>query len=481
MRQTRSIFFKYFYICSAVILTSFICLGAVLLLVSSQYFTGEKRDLLEANLDKALTEALLAFQEGENLELEQRIENVNKVLKTYSIASNAEFFVTKENGEIVATGEVLQTKVKKTKTVPVSFLSQVGDEPAYVQSDLDGFFEESHHTVARHFHDMGNVSLYIIAASPVSQQDASVKNMLKLFIISMVAVLIICVIVVYIATLRLTAPIKEMAQIAKKIGEGDFSSQLPEYDINELRDLGNSINEMAVSIASYDKMRTSFVANVSHELRTPMTSIGGFVDGIIDGTIPPSQHKKYLGLVSVEIKRLTRLVKSMLNLAKIESGSTKPDFKMINVIEPIANSLFTFEDRINAKNLDIRGLDVDRTLIYADNDLVHQVMYNLIENAIKFVNDGGYIEFGFEKIGDITEVSITNSGDGLSEDELPLVFDRFYKTDQSRGLDATGVGLGLNIVKSIVKLHGGTIRVTNVKGEYTRFIIQFKNTDQGLN
>jgi len=168
----------------------------------------------------------------------------------------------------------------------------------------------------------------------------------------------------------------------------------------------------------------------------------------------------------------------MLNLAKIESGSTKPEFKMINVIEPIANSLFSFEDRINAKNLDIRGLDVDRTLIYADNDLVHQVMYNLIENAIKFANDGGYIAFEFEKIGDITEVSIANSGDGLSEEELPLVFDRFYKTDQSRGLDATGVGLGLNIVKSIVKLHGGTIRVTSVEGEYTKFIIQFKNTDE---
>lgn len=479
MRHTKSIFFKYFYICSAVILTSFICLGAVLLLVSSQYFTGEKRDLLTTNLQKALTEARLAFQEGTDLELEQRLDNVSDVLKAYSAASNADFIITKENGEIVASGEVLRTSIKNTKTVPVSFLSEIGDESTYIQSKLDGYFEESHHTVAQHFYDMEQVSLYIIASSPVSQQDASVKNMLKLFIISTVVVLIICVIVVYVATLRLTAPIKEMSQTAKKIGEGDFSSQLPEYEVTEFQELGHAINEMATSIASYDKMRTSFVANVSHELRTPMTSIGGFVDGIMDGTIPQNQHRKYLGIVSLEIKRLTRLVKSMLNLAKIESGSTKPEFKMINVIEPIANSLFTFEDKINEKNLDIRGLDVDRTMIYADNDLVHQVMYNLIENAIKFVNDDGYIEFGFEKIGDITEVSVSNSGDGLSEEELPLVFDRFYKTDQSRGLDATGVGLGLNIVKSIVKLHGGTIRVTSVEGEYTKFIIQFKNTEQG--
>ena len=434
--------------------------------------------MLTTNLDKALTEARLAFQEGGEIGLADRLHNVSVVLKSYSSASNADFFITDENGQIVASGQVLGLKNTTAGNIPVSFLEKIGETATYDQSTLDGFFKETHHTVAQHFYDMSHVSLYIFATSPVSQQDASVVNMLKLFMISIIVVLIICVVVVYVATLRLTAPIKEMAQTAKKIGEGDFSSQLPEYEITEFQELGHAINDMAISIGSYDKMRTSFVANVSHELRTPMTSIGGFVDGIIDGTIPPSQHKKYLGLVSTEIKRLTRLVKSMLNLAKIESGSTKPEFKMINVIEPIANSLFSFEDRINAKNLDIRGLDVDRTLIYADNDLVHQVMYNLIENAIKFANDGGYIAFEFEKIGDITEVSIANSGDGLSEEELPLVFDRFYKTDQSRGLDATGVGLGLNIVKSIVKLHGGTIRVTSVEGEYTKFIIQFKNTDE---
>lgn len=433
-------------------------------------------DLLETNLNKALTEALMTFQDDTELSWEQRLNNVNNILKAYSAASNADFIITKDNGKIMSSGEVLKTSIKK-ETVPLSFLEKIGEEATYIQSDLDGFFAETHHTVAKHFYDKEQNSMYIIASSPVSQQDDSVKNMLELFVISMVVVLIICVIVVYVATLRLTAPIKDMAQTAKKIGDGDFSSQLPDYDITEFQELGHAINDMAISIASYDKMRTSFVANVSHELRTPMTSIGGFVDGIIDGTIPPNQHKKYLMLVSTETKRLTRLVKSMLNLAKIESGSTKPNFKMINVIEPIANSLFSFEDKINEKNLDIRGLDVDRTMIYADNDLVHQVMYNLIENAIKFVNDGGYIEFGFETIDDITEISVTNSGDGLSEEELPLVFDRFYKTDQSRGLDASGVGLGLNIVKSIVKLHGGTIRVTSVKGEYTKFIIQFKNTD----
>lgn len=471
MRRTKSIFFKYFYICSAVILTSFVCLGAVLLLVSSQYFTGEKRDLLVSNLEKALIEAQVAYQDiGTE---DEKIARVEEVLKNYSNACNANFYVCDINGTVLATSEMTGVTLEKTKYFPLDYLAQIGTEPTYLQSDL-GIFDEQHHNVGESFENDG-VECYMITSAPVSQQDESVMNMIRLYFFSVIIVLIICVVVVYVATLKLTAPIKEMAKITKKIGEGDFTAKLPDYDITELQELGTAINEMSASIANYDKMRTSFVANVSHELRTPMTSIGGFVDGILDGTIPPNMHKKYMSMVSDEIKRLTRLVRAMLNLAKIESGSTKPEFKMINVVEPIANTLFTFEDRINAKNIDIRGLDVDRTLIYADNDLVHQVMYNLIENAIKFVNDGGYIEFGFEVKEDFTEVSVANSGEGLSGEELPMVFDRFYKTDESRSKDATGVGLGLNIVKSIVKLHGGTIRVTSVKGEYTKFIIQFKN------
>lgn len=478
MQRTKSIFFKYFYICSAVILTSFVCLGAVLLLVSSQYFTGEKRDSLESNLTKALTEARTAFRKDNDWD--GRIKSVEKILKNYSAATNADFYVCSQDGEILISSIINKTDEQSDNKPAVTdisadFLETVGDTPVYIRSDIDSFFSENRHNVAQKFQDANGTILYIIASAPVSQQDESVSNMLRLFLISAVIVLIICVIVVYVATIRLTAPIKEMADIANKIGQGDFSSQLPEYEITEFQELGAAINDMATAISSYDKMRTSFVANVSHELRTPMTSIGGFVDGIIDGTIPPEQHRKYLGLVSGEIKRLTRLVKSMLNLTKIESGAMKPDMQMIDIIQPIASTLFSFEDRINAKNVDIRGLEDKQVPIYADNDLVHQVVYNLIENAIKFVNVDGYIEFSFETQGDFTEVSIANSGEGLDENELPLVFDRFYKADPSRSLDATGVGLGLNIVKSIVKLHGGKISVTSVKGEYTKFIIQFKN------
>ena len=203
------------------------------------------------------------------------------------------------------------------------------------------------------------------------------------------------------------------------------------------------------------------------------------VDGLLDGTIPKEQERYYLKIISSEVHRLARLVRSMLNLAKIEAGELKPNLQYFSVLEPIVDTLVTFEPRLEEKQIEIRGLDVDRVILYADNDLVHQVMYNLIENAIKFVDKGGYIEFHFEPEGNMTSISIRNSGEGLSEDELPLVFDRFYKTDKSRGLDKTGVGLGLNIVRSIIKLHGGKIMVRSVKNEYTEFVFTLPNKAEG--
>ncbi len=480
MQRTKSIFFKYFIICSAVILISFICLGAVLLLVSSQYFIGEKKDLLYSNVNRASveTQTIIRTQHiSEGTQDKEYIwrDEVANVLKAYAAASNAEFFIVNDRGEIVASSDISLANFTNGRVIEASILEKISDEPVYMQSGLGGFFESTHHNVAVRFYDLDDNALYLFASASVSQQDSSVGAMMKLFLLSAVIVLLVSMIIVYFATIKLTAPIREMAEAAIKIGQGNFLTRLPEYEITEFDELGNAINDMSANLASYDKMRTSFVQNVSHELRTPMTSIGGFVDGMLDGTIPPSQHRKYLGLISTEIKRLTRLIRSMLNLAKIESGTMKPDMKMISIIEPIANTLFTFESRIEQKHIDIQGLDVGRVKVYADSDLIHQVMYNLIENAIKFVNDGGYIRFGFETEGDFVKISIENSGEGLSEDELPMIFDRFYKTDSSRSKDATGVGLGLNIVRSIVKLHGGNIRVTSVKGKYTRFIIDLKS------
>lgn len=459
MNNGKSIFTRYFAICSAVILISFCCLGTVLLLVSSRYFLDEKKSLMLKD-----AKALASYAQEKMLEdPDNWREDVRTELKNYSIASNADYMLCSEDGYVVSVTGGDSGKLNK------AFLADFdGEEGKYIYDDLGGALSEACHIMGVSFTANGP-KYYVIAYSPQSEQDNYTKNIMEIFMVSAVTVLLVVMFLVYFATVKITAPITQVAEIAKKLGNGDFSVTMPEYTTKEGKQLSSAFNEMAANLKSYDTMRNSFLANVSHELRTPMTSIGGFVDGILDGTIPKSQQGYYLRIISSEVGRLTRLVKSMLNLAKIEAGELEPEKTLFPVTEPILNTLLTFEPRINDKEIEIRGLDVQRINLYADIDLIHQVMYNLIENAIKFVDKGGYIEFAFEDGEEMTSVSIRNSGEGLAEDELPLVFDRFYKTDKSRGIHAQGVGLGLNIARSIVEIHGGEIMVMSRKGEFTEF------------
>lgn len=471
MSNRKSIFLKYFMICSAVILISFICLGAVLLLVSSRYFLQEKKDTLEKNAVTAADSIQVIITRSPT----GWRGDVGRSLVSMAAGGSIDLILCDKTGRIIVDSSTVGRFMDVN--VPKELLEKFSEEPEYTLSDLNGSYEESHIVGVRFA--VNGPEYYLLALTPKAEQDDYIWQIMRIFVLSIAIVMVVVVIVVYFIAGRLSAPIIEIAEVSREIGKGNFSVKLPDYNVMEMQELSNAFNDMAASLKNYDTMRNSFVANVSHELRTPMTSIGGFVDGMLDGTIPPEQQEHYLRIISSEVARLTRLVRSMLNLAKIEAGELKPNMTRFSVLEPIVDTLVTFETRLEAKHIEIRGLDVDRMNLYADNDLIHQVMYNLIENAIKFVDDSGYIEFSFSAVGYMTVISIKNSGEGLSEDELPLVFDRFYKTDKSRGLDATGVGLGLNIVRSIIRLHGGKIMVRSVKGEYTELVFTVPNKPIG--
>ncbi|MBR5371345.1 MAG: HAMP domain-containing histidine kinase, partial [Oscillospiraceae bacterium] len=252
-----------------------------------------------------------------------------------------------------------------------------------------------------------------------------------------------------------------------------FSARLDaESGDAEMDYLATTMNRMADFIDHNERSRKSFVSDVSHELRTPMTTIGGFVDSILNGTIPPEQQKHYLKIVSSEVNRMTRMVQSMLNISKFEEGSMKPNFKQFDITHLLIQTLLLFEEKAEAKHLAVEGLeDCRKTLVVADKDLMQQVFYNLTENAIKFVNDGGKLTLSVEKDEEQAHIHMRNTGEGLTEQELSRIFDRFYKTDASRGKDTTGVGLGLSIVSRIMVLHSGTVTVKSVYGEYTEFIV----------
>ena len=223
---------------------------------------------------------------------------------------------------------------------------------------------------------------------------------------------------------------------------------------------------MAESLDNLEKMRNSFLASISHDLRTPMTTISGFIDGITSGAIPPERHEYYLGVISGEVHRLSRLVSQILDVSRLESGDRKFNFTDFDIAEVARLVLISFEQKIEDKRLDVMfDAECDEMYVKADKDAIYQVIYNLCHNAIKFSCEGGAFRIKIESLRDKKiRFSVYDEGEIIAPDELSAVFDRFYKTDKSRGKDKNGVGLGLYICKTIIDAHGEEISVSSGDG-----------------
>ena len=265
-------------------------------------------------------------------------------------------------------------------------------------------------------------------------------------------------------------PIVKMTELTQQYAKGDFSQRIKVRGNDEIATLAQNFNEMASSLENSESSMSSFVANISHELKTPMTSIAGYIDGILDGTIPEQDRTKYLQQVSREVKRLAKLSVAMLQLSKIQSGSGKPIFAKTDITKITMQILFSFEELINSKKIDVIGLDkLKSEYAFVDERFIYQAIYNLVDNAVKFTNEGGYIETSVYTEGENVYFIIKNSGDGVNGEELTRIFERFYKVDKSRSQDTKSSGLGLNLVKTIIEMHGGKIHATSKLGEYTQF------------
>lgn len=292
--------------------------------------------------------------------------------------------------------------------------------------------------------------------------------------------LVVCLLVsvlVFMVLFRLGArhhdqQFEEIRHVTQQYAEGEFSARVALQEHDALYPFGCTLNRMAEFIEQNENTRRNFVANVSHELRTPMTTIGGFADGILDGTIPQEQQRRYIKIIAEEIRRLRTLVNSMLNLTKFEAGEMQLRISQVDIAKLLIKTVLMFEKRLSDKHVEVEGLEDIALTVKADEDLISQVLYNLIENAVKFVNEGGTIRFATRAEKGTAFIEIRNTGEGLKDDELPKIFDRFYKTDASRSKDKTGLGLGLSIARKIVHLHKGHIVVKSVRGEYTSFEVQ---------
>ena len=317
--------------------------------------------------------------------------------------------------------------------------------------------------------DAGTIVGILIISTPTAATQTVLQRISRIFITVSLLVLVAAVVFLTIFTRRNTAPLRTLAKAATDFGHGQLSARVnvEENASQEIRELALAFNNMASSLEKSEYQRQEFVANISHELKTPMTTISGFVDGILDGTIPEERHGQYLSLVSGETKRLSRLVRSMLDISRLQDRGFPPEQRSrFDLTECCGRVLITFEQSITQKNLDVQ-VQMPEHPVYtsANEDAITQVMYNLVDNAVKFSPQAGLLSLSIQEGGNKVYVSVQNDGPTIPPEELPLVFDRFHKMDKSRSRDRESWGLGLYIVKTIIGLHGEDISVTSIDGK----------------
>lgn len=313
--------------------------------------------------------------------------------------------------------------------------------------------------------DDGEVTALVFVSTQDPTTAGVVRHSTQTLVLILLVTLAVALIISFIISQHVTRPIKTIAGAAKEFAAGNFDVRVPEdnkcYEIDEL---AVSFNNMARDLDQLEELTRGFISNVSHEFKTPMTTIGGFVDGMIDGTIPPEQHDKYLRIIAEETKRLSRMVNRMLDAAKIQSGELLLSPAPFDFTEMTSQIILSFEQKIEKKKLDVECELDDRLIVMGDRDHLYRAVYNLVDNAVKFINESGKLTLRAHPSGTFCEFSISNTGAGISAEDLPHVFDRFYKADRSRSMDKTGAGLGLYIVKNIINLHGGEISVSSAEG-----------------
>ncbi|MEN8905874.1 MAG: ATP-binding protein [Clostridiales bacterium] len=315
-----------------------------------------------------------------------------------------------------------------------------------------------------------NISGAVYISRPLTYVTKARNEIIKLFVYAVLISTLLALLLFYVLSLKMTRPLQKINVAVKDVSKGDFKGLLKIESNDELGELAKNFNNMVISLNKLEEMRSGFIANVSHELRTPVTSIKGFIEGILDGTITKDRQDEYLLIVKEETIRLTRLVNNLLNLAKIESGSIEIKPVNFDVNEMIRRIIIKFENLIVEKDITINAnFEEEYVYVKADKDSIEQVITNLLHNAIKFTDMNGKITINTELKRNKVYVTIEDNGIGIEKRELDRIWERFYKTDKSRSTDKKGAGLGLSIVKNILNENKGKIWVESESNKGTKF------------
>ena len=468
----KSIYLKNFTATAVLISLGLLLVAVSALGLGRGYVINEYMDnMLNCAFEVAHTASAVAEEESLNS------WRLGMILSSVSKAAGNHIFITDENDRVVCCCDDFPFCIHYYKVIPEA-LSRVSSSSDVYQGRqvLDGFFDGERLIVAVPVTSAENSSAFI-GTVIVSTQPNSIFSPWKPFLLILLVIWAVVLTTVLIFAFgfskRMAKPLDEIAEASRSFARGDFSVRVEQRSdsSDEVGALIESFNKMADSLENAEKRRSEFISNVSHELRTPMTTISGFADGILDGTIPKEQEDVYLRSIRDETRRLARLVRTMLDASRTRAAAADPSRRTdFDLTELIVQTLLSFESRATEKNLDVDPqLPENIVMVHADKDGITQVIYNLLDNAVKFADRGSCITLRLYKDEKKAYVSVRDEGETIPPDDLPYIFDRFHKSDRSRSLDKDGVGLGLSLVKSIINGHDEDIVVRSENG-MTEFV-----------
>ena len=462
-----------------VVLMLFLVLGIALQYGTKQYLIRDTFRKLEHN-GKILADLAAAYYAEGSMTNMQFIINLDLA----SEFSGTDVLLCDESGRIILCSDSPTGCFHQSYHLSRDYLQRIidneGDSQILV---LNNLYAETRQVCAMPVYSAatGQVVGVVLISTPISEviQITTRISNIYLIVISFI-MLLISTLTLYVSR-KQGSPLRELAKTARAFGHGDLNARvlLEGRQPEDIQELALAFNNMASSLQKSEYSRPEFVANVSHELKTPMTTIGGYIDGILDGTIPESKQRHYMQIVSDETKRLSRLVRSMLDISQLQGEGGIPEEKLsrFDAGECAGQMLITFEQKIMKKDINV-DVDMPDYPLYtiAHRDYISQVIYNLLDNAVKFCPQGGTLWLKLREGDNKVYVSVANEGATIPPEELSLLFDRFHKIDKSRTRNSDGWGLGLYIVKTIIGLHGEDISVTSLDGrtEFT-FTLPLEN------
>ncbi len=461
----RTIFSRILVINVISVLACISVLGSTAAILINRYISRQSEEALGKNAESIVSLIKSNVDRG-------TLENI---LNGFSRSSHAYIFMIDKKGSVL----IHAGDREHISQIP-AFISDdytravLSGEKNSMMGNMGGIFSEVMFTLQEPIITNNQILGAVLISIPVPEKQRMTKEVFRILLFSACGVLLVSFLLSYMLAKRFSKPIHTIRDGVKEFQKGNLSARVGESatasEITEIAALAQSFNEMAYELEKVEEIRRNFISDVSHELRTPMTTISGFVYGMLDETIPPEKQKEYLQIVYDEITRLSRLVNTFLDISRMRSDAIEPKKTNFNINEIIRLTVIGLQSRLQEKNIHAElNFDSEDSYVFADRDSIKRVMTNLLDNAVKFTDEGGRITITVKPRQHEVFVMVYNTGCGIPEEQQKMIFERLYKVDQSRSINREGTGIGLYLVKSIINAHGKTITVRSVEGEFAEF------------